>query len=150
MAIEEYNERVRMQQLLDDTFPRGAFVTIVWIVDGVVVPSGVELTVGRLFVNKSWIVDGSWVHEILLDPSIEPELQGFQIHVPIRGLSESPDHEDLWEMETYTPEIEWIELARFREPLGPRKPVEGQREAVTAIWEERLFPDGLEMKGVRV
>jgi hypothetical protein len=143
MAIEDYNEKVRFQQMLDATFPRGASVVIVWDVEGTIVPSGVELTVGRLMVEKAYLVDGEWVHDLLLDPSIDPVEQGFTIHVPVRSLHESSEFDDLWEAVTYTPDLLWEEIVRFREPTGPRRLKPGQREAITEIWEKRMFPDGI-------
>jgi hypothetical protein len=55
-------------------------------------------------------------------------------------LAES-EYENLWEAETYTPLYDKVEVIRLgSDPSGPRAVPAGARDALTQIWEKKLFP----------
>ena len=150
-AIETYNTRVGFQEYLDAEFPRGAWITVIERSGNKLVPAGVELTTGRVFCSGAREREEGWEYQLMIDPRNGPqELQ--QIDQPFTCWIRELDDENapLYEAEIVDDPESPFELIRLRsDPLGPRKPVRGQREFVTGLREAELFPKGLQLvKGV--
>lgn len=147
MTIEEYNERVVFQQMLDERFPRGAYASFVLDDEsnGRYIPEGVNMTVGRVFCSEAEIIDGLWVHTIILDPTTLADEHQNYLQVQVWQVTESEDVDYLYEAETYSPDIEMQEVVRlYARPAGPRRVKPGQREVLTERHESALFPNGIE------
>ena len=145
MAIQDYNERVAFQQMLDERFPRGAFVTFVTDDGGRRIPEGVEMTVGRVFCSAAELVNNGWIHTIVLDPTFSLDDPQKELQVEIYPITDVEEVDDLYEAETFTPELPLDEVVRLHaRPAGPRRVRPGQRDVCTERWESELFPDGIE------
>jgi len=144
---ESYNESVRFQGTLDEVFPRGAAITVINLRGSSVIPTGLEISVARLFCSASVMVDGAWIHEIRLDPSYDEDRAPW-LTIPIWDIFPHATVEDLWESEIYNPldqNDEQTQILRMHsKPAGSRRIPTGAREFLSGVWETELFPEGLE------
>lgn len=149
MPDVEYETRVHMQESLDELFPRGAYVTVVTELPGStkLQPTGIELTVGRLFCSEVRELDGITHFKIFIDPRID-ELDNGEYVQPFTAWVGSLNDE------AHPPTVEARIIPEFEDdplsvlilrsdPAGPRRVQSGQREFITALREQEFFPSGL-------
>lgn len=146
-----YSDRVEFQRFLDETFPDGAWVSVL---SGQ--RAGVQIGCGRVFVQGDRTFDGVLIQwQLLCDPwvpttdqpdgglpPITPWVAGLW---PVEGvehvLLEGQVHDDVT-----GDEIEGVVVRLLGTLEGPRVlPPEARAEA-TERWERELFPEGLEVR----
>ncbi len=152
----QYNARVDYQLFLDELFPKGTWLTVLTRTgDGPFEPGAPQLTTGRIFVTDVAEAEGGgWRYQLMIDPRPWNDriLEG-EYHYPFTAWIVELDteaHELYAEAEILTLDPEALErttrqtiIRLLYDPKGPRRPVPGQREALTQRLEAELFPSGL-------
>lgn len=147
-AIETYNARVGFQKQLDELFSAGSWVTVIEDIGGKLVPSGIEITTGRVFCSDATETPLGWYYQLFIDPrNGDAEVQQWeQPFTAWVAQLDSTSHELYAEALTITEgaEDEFILIRLTFAPQGPRAVAPGQREFVTALREAEMFPRGIE------
>lgn len=149
-AVETYNVRVGLQEVLDALFPIGAWITVLEEIDGKLIPTGVEMTTGRVFCSDAIETDRGWHYQLFIDPRRDEVQEQGEYDRPftawVTELNTEMEPLIQAQIEPTDPfdEAEVLEVLRLRsDPVGPRRILPGQRELITALREEELFPRGL-------
>jgi len=142
-----YNQRVEYQGYLDELFPRGASFALVEIdSQGVEVPTGVGFVTGRVFCNEARVTDRGWEFQLFFEKRWLQE-EDYEFHPTYQAWTAAIDGTD--EVETYevriveSEEVSLIQVIRLRSDPTLHS---GQREWVTSLWLDELFPFGLERR----
>ncbi len=149
MSVETdiYNQRVEYQGYLDELFPRGAFFAVVRIdPQGVEAPTGIGGITGRVFCSDARATELGWEFQLFFEVRWLRE-EAYEFHPIYRAWTAALDGTD--EVETYEVRIvapdesALIEVMRLRSDPTLQS---GQREWVTGLWLDELFPFGLERR----
>ena len=139
-----------MQEVLDALFPIGAWITVLEEVKGKLIPTGVEMTTGRVFCSEATETDRGWHYQLFIDPRrAEVQEQGeydrpFTAWVAELNTELEPLIQAQIEQTDPFDEADVLEVLRLRsDPAGPRRILPGQRDLITSLREEELFPRGL-------
>ncbi len=143
-----YNQRVEYQGHLDDVlFPSGAlFATVRIDPQGVEVPTGIGGITGRVFCSDARVTERGWEFELFFEQRWLQE-EDYEFHPIYRAWTAAIDGTD--EVEAYEVAVvleddpALIEVIRLRTDHSLHR---GQREWVTGLWLEELFPFGLERR----
>lgn len=145
-----YKAKASYQLMLDEMFPRGAEFHLVELNDDDTEElSGLEFVTGRVFCSEARFDEDGWEYRLFFDPRWTEE--EYQEYVPPYQAwttqIDDTDEDDIWEIPVIVdPDVtERRDLIRLRtdHKLHP-----GQREFVTELREQELFPYGLEVEDV--
>lgn len=146
MGVKDtYNARLGFQSTLDELFPRGAWITVLTEVSRKLQPTGVEMTVGRVFCSDAFEDDGGWHYQLFFDPRFEELIEGEYAQPYTCWIAELDGSEEpMFEAEILRDDEAPLEVLRIRnDPAGPRRVLPGQRDFVTELRENELFPRGM-------
>ncbi len=142
-----YNERVEYQGYLDELFPRGALFALV-VIDsqGAEAPTGLSFVTGRVFCSDARVTERGWEFQLFFEKRWLQE-EDYEFHPTYQAWTAAIDATD--EVEAYEvvvvelDDVPLIQLIRLRTDHSLHR---GQREWVTGLWLEELFPFGLERR----
>lgn len=144
---ETYNQRVLYQEELDALFPRGAlFATVVIDSRNRQSPTGIGFVTGRVFCSDARVTDRGWEYKLFFEPRWLTE-DAYEFFPTYEAWTAAIDGTD--EVETYEvaviedEEVPLVEVIRLR---TDHRLHSGQREFVTALRLQELFPFGLEQR----
>ncbi len=147
-VVETYNVRVGMQEVLDALFPIGAWITVLEEIDGKLIPTGVEMTTGRVFCSEAIETELGWHYQLFIDPRRSEEQEVGEYDRPftawVTELNTELEPLIQAQIDPMGSDDEQLHVIRLlADPAGPRRILPGQRELITELREEELFPRGL-------